>query len=56
MIVTNVTEIHRKPDFLTNNSTPNVIEKARVVDQNGKIGAETKYLKEWKLEQLENQN
>ena len=45
MIVTSVAETYQKPDFLTNNSTPNVIEKARVVDQNGKIGAETQYLK-----------
>lgn len=32
---------HQKPDFLTINSTPNIIEKARVDGQIGKIGAET---------------
>ena len=36
---------HQKPDLLTNNSTPNLIENARVVDQNGQIGAKTQYLK-----------
>ena len=51
---TSVVETGRKLDFLTNNSTPNIVEKARVVDQNGKIGAEIQSLKIWKQHFIKN--